>query len=106
MVSKINTEIVRRRVRSILVVLLIVVIAILQLLVIAPVVSLRYDFFDLAQPILPDPQPSVPITFVDIDDQTIEAFGQWPWPRDRIAELVGMLAVFLSALTSKIICLL
>ena len=52
-------------------VLLIVVIAILQLLEIAPVASLRYAFFDLAQRTLPNPQPSVPITVVDIGDQSI-----------------------------------
>jgi len=92
MVSKINTEIVRRRVRSALVVFLIAAIAFLQLLEIAPVDSLRYAYFDLAQRILPEPQPSAPITVVDINNRSIETFGQWPWPRDRIAEMISMLA--------------
>lgn len=92
MVSKLNTENVRRRVRSFLVVLLIAAIAFLQLLEISPIASLRFAFFDLAQRILPDPQSTAPITIVDIDNESIEAFGQWPWPRDRIAELIGMLA--------------
>ncbi len=92
MVWKIDTEIVRRRLRSIIVILLIVVFAFLQLLEVSPFASLRYAFFDFAQRILPDPQPSAPITMVQIDNESLEAFGQWPWPRDRIAELIGMLA--------------
>ena len=92
MVWKIDTETVRRRLRSILVILLIVVFAFLQLLEVSPIASLRYAFFDFAQRILPDPQPSAPITMVQIDNESLEAFGQWPWPRDRIAELIGMLA--------------
>jgi adenylate cyclase len=28
------------------------------------------------------------VTIVDIDDKSLEKFGQWPWPRTRIADLI------------------
>ena len=28
------------------------------------------------------------MTIVDIDDKSLEKFGQWPWPRTRIADLI------------------
>ena len=28
---------------------------------------------------------------VDIDERSLETLGQWPWPRDRLAELVDRL---------------
>jgi adenylate cyclase len=30
-----------------------------------------------------------PITIVDLDEASLERFGQWPWPRYRIARLLG-----------------
>ncbi|MBM3486195.1 MAG: CHASE2 domain-containing protein [Alphaproteobacteria bacterium] len=32
-----------------------------------------------------------PVTVVDIDDASLGAVGQWPWPRDRMAALVDAL---------------
>jgi len=32
------------------------------------------------------------IVHVDIDDGSLEEIGRWPWPRRRLAELVGVLA--------------
>ncbi len=32
--------------------------------------------------------PSVPVAVVDIDEASLEALGQWPWPRTEMAELV------------------
>ena len=29
-----------------------------------------------------------PVTIVDIDEKSLAKFGQWPWPRTRIADLV------------------
>ena len=47
--------------------------------------------YDMQLSLLPktavSPQPIV----VDIDDRSIEAIGQWPWPRDRVAELLSRL---------------
>lgn len=36
--------------------------------------------------------PSVPVAVVDIDVQSLEKLGQWPWPRTEIAELTLRLA--------------
>ena len=33
-----------------------------------------------------------PVTVADIDDASLSALGQWPWPRYRIAELVQIIA--------------
>jgi adenylate cyclase len=32
--------------------------------------------------------PAIPVRIVDIDEASIAALGQWPWPRTRLAELV------------------
>ena len=31
--------------------------------------------------------PSQDITIITIDEEAIEKYGQWPWPRDILAEL-------------------
>lgn len=36
----------------------------------------------------PQPTQNV-VTVVDIDEKSLQALGQWPWPRDVVAELVG-----------------
>ena len=30
-----------------------------------------------------------PIVVVDIDDESLRRYGQWPWPRNLVAELVN-----------------
>ncbi|MDR3323593.1 MAG: CHASE2 domain-containing protein, partial [Zoogloeaceae bacterium] len=35
--------------------------------------------------------PENRVVVVDIDDDSIEQLGSWPWPRSRIADLVEML---------------
>lgn len=58
-----------------------------------PTVSgLRNTAFDLYQQIKPRAPQPVPVTIVDIDDPSIEEFGQWPWPRNRVAEMVNKIA--------------
>ena len=32
---------------------------------------------------------NLPVVIVDIDEKTLEAQGQWPWPRTRLADLIG-----------------
>lgn len=32
-----------------------------------------------------------PVMIVDVDDATLERFGQWPWPRTQMAELIAKL---------------
>lgn len=37
------------------------------------------------------PKPSPAIAIIDIDDKSLAAEGQWPWPRNKIASLVNAL---------------
>ncbi len=50
--------------------------------------ELQLRVFDTFQKLEPRPYTDVPVRIVDIDDATLEKFGQWPWPRTRVAELV------------------
>lgn len=54
-----------------------------------PVQELRVRTFDMFQLIDPRDKKSVrPVTIVDIDDKSLARFGQWPWPRTRIADMI------------------
>ncbi len=53
-----------------------------------PLESFRLRVFDFYQVVHPRPKGPLPVTIVDIDEQSLQALGQWPWPRTRIAELV------------------
>ncbi|HAW46130.1 MAG TPA: adenylate/guanylate cyclase domain-containing protein [Roseovarius sp.] len=58
-----------------------------------PTVSgLRNAAFDFYQQVKPREPSPVPVTILDIDDPSIEEFGQWPWPRNRVAEMVSKTA--------------
>lgn len=58
-----------------------------------PALLTRFDegLKDLLLQTMADPSPETRITVVDIDDDSIEALGSWPWPRTRIADLVEVL---------------
>jgi adenylate cyclase len=56
------------------------------------VAGLRNAAFDLYQQVKPREPQAVPVTILDIDDPSIEEFGQWPWPRSRVAEMVTKVA--------------
>jgi adenylate cyclase len=58
----------------------------------SPVARLRMSVFDTylrTDPRIPD--PSFPVRVVAIDEAALARFGQWPWPRTKIAELVTRL---------------
>lgn len=57
-----------------------------------PLTSLRNGFFDFAQRLLPPDAAEVPLAVVDIDDASLHRLGQWPWPRDLLADLVREIA--------------
>ncbi len=58
----------------------------------AIVTRLQDQVFDLYQRIAPRAfDPAAPVRIVDIDDRSIAAIGQWPWPRTRIADLIDRL---------------
>jgi adenylate cyclase len=54
----------------------------------APVEEIRVRTFDFFQRIDPRHKTARPVTIVDIDDKSLVKFGQWPWPRTRIADLI------------------
>ena len=47
--------------------------------------NIAFDFYHQSKP--RDYAPT-PVAILDIDDRSVEALGQWPWPRTRIAEIV------------------
>jgi adenylate cyclase len=56
------------------------------------VTDLRLRGFDLLQQIWPrSPQPTA-VALVEIDDKSLARYGQWPWPRSRLARLVHNIA--------------
>ena len=53
-----------------------------------PVELLRlktFDFFQIAKPRKVTVQP---VAIIDIDEQSLKTYGQFPWPRTRLAALV------------------
>jgi adenylate cyclase len=53
-----------------------------------PLQELRTRTFDFFQALRPRPQEIRPVVIVDIDEASLKAIGQWPWPRTTIADLV------------------
>lgn len=53
-----------------------------------PLQNLRLAQFDQFQRWHPRPYTPVAVRVVDIDEASLKAYGQWPWPRTRVAELV------------------
>lgn len=51
--------------------------------------SLLFDGYQKEHPRQPRSQP---VTIVAIDEKSLQAYGQWPWPRYRLAELINTLA--------------
>jgi len=52
---------------------------------------IRERTFDAYQRVRPRAYNDFPVRIVDIDERSLAAFGQWPWPRDRLAELTRRL---------------
>jgi len=51
----------------------------------------RNKVFDVYQEVKPReiPKPAdKPVTIIDLDEQSLETIGQWPWPRNILAQLV------------------
>ncbi len=56
-----------------------------------PVEELRLRTFDFFQQAAPREASARPALIVDIDEASLKALGQWPWPRVVIADLVNRL---------------
>jgi adenylate cyclase len=48
----------------------------------------RYRVFDTYQAMAPRQGQALPVVIVDIDEASVTALGQWPWPRTRLAHLI------------------
>lgn len=48
---------------------------------------LELRFYDAVLRENPVDKPSADIVIVDIDERSLQEFGQWPWPRHRVARL-------------------
>jgi adenylate cyclase len=53
--------------------------------------DLRALVFDQYQRVAPREYKEAPVKIVDIDDESLKRYGQWPWPRGLIAELLAKL---------------
>jgi len=58
----------------------------------APQEWLRGQLFDGYQRVLPRERVTQPAMVVEIDERSLAAYGQWPWPRSRVGELVERIA--------------
>jgi adenylate cyclase len=54
-------------------------------------VQFRMAVFDEFLRLKPRQYEPVPVRIINIDDESIERFGQWPWPRTLLAKLVDRL---------------
>jgi serine phosphatase RsbU (regulator of sigma subunit) len=57
-----------------------------------PAVGLRMALFDAYQSLKPRQRQSMPAAIVAIDDKSLSAVGQWPWPRTVTARLIDAIA--------------
>ena len=57
----------------------------------APLESMRVRTFDFYQVMKPRQATVQPAVIVDIDEASLKAYGQWPWPRTLLADLVTKL---------------
>jgi adenylate cyclase len=56
-----------------------------------PLHELRVRTFDLYQVVKPRQATQRPVVIIDIDEKSLARFGQWPWPRTRVADVVRRL---------------
>lgn len=58
----------------------------------SPFASGRQLLFDGYQRAMPRQRQNQPVTIVEIDEQSLKEIGQWPWPRNRLAQLIDAIA--------------
>lgn len=64
------------------------------------VTELQERTFDTYQRLQPRTYADFPVRIVDIDEASITAYGQWPWPRTRLASIVNRLNELGAAVTT------
>ena len=60
----------------------------------APAMVVRQALFDAYQRLLPRARLQQTVAVVAIDEASLKSVGQWPWPRNKLAELIDAIAVF------------
>ena len=72
---------------------LVLLVALSLFIVVSPVAQqLRVAVFDGYQRLFPLERTRTPVKVVLIDESSIARYGQWPWPRTRLAELIDTIA--------------
>src|SRR3974390_3302627 len=56
-----------------------------------PIEELRARTFDTFQVIDPRKKIARPVRILDLDEKSLAKYGQWPWPRTRVADMVNEL---------------
>jgi adenylate cyclase len=56
------------------------------------VAEFRLRMFDLEERLWPRSSDAARVVVVDIDENSLARYGQWPWPRTQVAELVRRIA--------------
>lgn len=57
-----------------------------------PLPAARLALFDAYQVQLPRQRLSGPVHIIAIDEAALKEYGQWPWPRTRLTELIARIA--------------
>ena len=60
----------------------------------SPLRSVELALFDGYQKLSPRQPKSQPVTIVAIDEKSLKTLGQWPWPRDLLADLINTLGFY------------
>jgi len=55
-----------------------------------------FDFYQQKSPrlyseVIPGTDAPMPVKIIDIDDESLAQFGQWPWPRSLVSQLIELL---------------
>src|SRR4051812_11706527 len=69
-------------------VVLLIAIAALRIADPPPIEELRVRTFDTFQLLDPRVKTAKPVRIVNIDEESLAKFGQWPWPRTLVADLI------------------
>ena len=77
--------------------LLAAMIAVVSMPDISPFRAGRLALFDGLQHWLPRERRSGPISIVSIDENSLAEYGQWPWPRTRLADLIDRISAHRAA---------
>ena len=56
-----------------------------------PLQAFRLKLFDVFSQLAPRAGAPAPVAIVEIDEESLRRFGQWPWPRTLVADLLGRL---------------